>query len=223
MEAVVVEPFSIEAYRSRHRSGTSRWYSGRLHFASTTLGSLATIALAALQVRNPTASEWLVIPATFLIANTVEYLMHRFPMHHPYGPAIIREIYKRHTLEHHKFFTHDDMVAQSHRDFNAVMFPPSALFLFLGVIGGPIAAAFFLFATRNAGWLYFCTAVGYFLTYEWLHLAYHLPSDGFIGRLPFMSHLRRNHTLHHDLSLMESWNFNITFPILDRLAGTLRR
>ena len=36
-----------------------------------------------------------------------------------------------------------------------------------------------------------------------------------------MRRLRRLHTVHHDVSRMTRCNFNITFPICDRLYGTL--
>ena len=35
--------------------------------------------------------------------------------------------------------------------------------------------------------------------------------------------LRRHHQAHHDLGLMQRWNFNITFPICDAVFGTLYR
>ena len=56
--------------------------------------------------------------------------------------------------------------------------------------------------------------------YEWLHFGYHVPADSPIGRLPLVAALRRHHQTHHDPALMASWNFNITFPIGDRLFGT---
>ena len=71
--------------------------------------------------------------------------------------------------------------------------------------------------------LFVATAVGYFLTYEWLHFAYHQPPDGFIGRRWLVRELRAHHTLHHDVARMQKWNFNITFPICDTLFGTTHR
>ena len=63
--------------------------------------------------------------------------------------------------------------------------------------------------------------MAYFLTYELLHLAYHLPPQSAVGRLPGMASLRRHHTAHHDQQLMSSHNFNITFPIGDLVFGTI--
>jgi sterol desaturase/sphingolipid hydroxylase (fatty acid hydroxylase superfamily) len=63
----------------------------------------------------------------------------------------------------------------------------------------------------------------YVVSYEWLHLAYHLPADSFIGRRWLIARLRRHHALHHDPRLMQKWNFNVTFPIWDRVRGTVYR
>ena len=41
--------------------------------------------------------------------------------------------------------------------------------------------------------------------------------------LPFMAALRRHHTLHHDPARMGRYHFNISFPVCDRLFGTLYR
>jgi sterol desaturase/sphingolipid hydroxylase (fatty acid hydroxylase superfamily) len=60
----------------------------------------------------------------------------------------------------------------------------------------------------------------FFLSYEWTHLAYHLP-DGRLGRLSLVRHLRELHRRHHDPRLMKRWNFNITVPVFDVIRGTL--
>jgi sterol desaturase/sphingolipid hydroxylase (fatty acid hydroxylase superfamily) len=104
-----------------------------------------------------------------------------------------------------------------------VLFPPVMLFFFLGAIATPLAAVLFLCVSANTGWLFVVVAMGYFLTYEVLHFAYHLHPDSWVWRLPFMAALRRHHTRHHDLALMGRYNFNITFPICDRLFGTTWR
>ena len=61
------------------------------------------------------------------------------------------------------------------------------------------------------------------MTYEILHLSYHLPPDSFVGSMPFVDRLRRHHFVHHDPGVMAKANFNITFPIFDALMGTTVR
>jgi len=208
-----------EAYRAEH-IGPS--YSGVAHFAFTSLGSLAVIGVAIAQVTSPTVLELSTVPATFLFANYVEYRGHKGPMHHQMrGPLSL--LFQRHTQQHHRFFTHEAMPYATTRDFKMVLFPPVMLLFFLGVIAAPAGALLFLVATRNAALLYVATAMGYFLTYEWLHLCHHTPPDGVLGRIGLLRRLRAHHQAHHDPLAMTSGNFNITFPIFDWLCGTRLR
>ena len=112
------------------------------------------------------------------------------------------------------------MTCESSRDFKMILFPPVMLLFFLGVIATPLGTALFVLVSPNVGWLYVTVAMTYFLTYEWLHFAYHLDPSSPIGRLPLLGRLRRHHAAHHDPALMTRGNFNITFPICDRLYGT---
>lgn len=219
MDAV---PIDVRAFRGEFQA---RWvgprYRGWLHLATTTVGSLAAIALAAWQVRAPSAAELATIPAAFLFANLAEYLGHRGPMHHR-RPGL-GLLYQRHSLEHHRYFTHDAMQFESTRDFKMVLFPPVMLLFFLGGIAGPIGLACGALLGANVAWLFVATAVSYFLTYEWLHFAYHMPAASRVGRLAVVRVLRRHHQRHHDPRVMAHGNFNITFPITDWLLGTIRR
>ena len=102
-------------------------YSGWLHFAFTTLGSLAVIAFAISRVRQPSWQELLVLPIGFLVSNAAEYFGHRGPMHRL--QQYLGVIFRRHSVEHHHFFTNDRMSYESSRDFKMVLFP-SVLVLF---------------------------------------------------------------------------------------------
>src|SRR5262249_30160977 len=109
------------AYRTQYRAKNfGRWYSGWAHFAFTNLSSLAVIAFAISPVRHPSWKELLVIPIGFMIANLAEYFGHQGPMHRPVRGLGL--IFKRHTIEHHHFFTHDQMSYDSTRDFKMVLF-----------------------------------------------------------------------------------------------------
>jgi hypothetical protein len=193
-------------------------YSGWLHFAFTSLGSLAVIVLCATQVTDPRWYHFVTFPVTLLFANAAEYFAHRGPMHRP--RRMLKILYRRHALVHHRFFHGTHMQADSARDFYLVLFPPVMLFFFLGVVAMPIALMLFVLVSTTVGWLYAMAAMSYFLTYEWLHFAYHQPPNSWVGRLPGMALLRRHHQLHHDPRLMGRYNFNITFPICDALFGT---
>jgi sterol desaturase/sphingolipid hydroxylase (fatty acid hydroxylase superfamily) len=217
-----VAPAEVVAYRKRYREREiGAHYHGWLHFATTTVGSLIAIGLAISCVKAPNVLELAAIPVFFVIANLGEYFGHRGPMHHRRRGAAI--LFERHTQQHHRFYTADAMAADSPRDFKMVLFPPIMLVFFLGFLATPIGLLLGWLFSANVGFLFAATAVGYFLTYEWLHFAYHLPPDSRVGRNPIVRRLRRHHQIHHDPAKMTHVNFNITFPIADRVFGTMEQ
>jgi hypothetical protein len=215
-------PAEVAVFRAGYRAEhIGPRYSGWAHFTFTTLGSLAVIGLSLSRVAAPSWLELSTIPATFLFANFAEYRGHRGPMHHK--TRVLALLHRRHTRQHHRFYTHDAMQAESARDFQMVLFPPAMLFFFLGALACPIGALLFFLVGANVGWLFVATAMSYFLCYEWLHWAYHQPEASWVGRIPGMATLRRHHTHHHDPRLMQRHNFNISFPLCDLLFNTRYR
>ena len=202
-----------DAARIRLRRGIGRRYSGVLHFAFTSAVALAVIGAALSSVRSPSLLSLLTIPLTFLYANFVEWRAHRGPMHRKVrGLSLVHE---RHALQHHAFFTASEMQIDSARDCKMVLFPPVLIVFFFGLFAVPAGFALRVALGPNVAALFVASAMAYFLLYEWLHLAYHLPV-----RLPGLSRLRRHHATHHDPRLMSRSNFNITFPLCDALFGT---
>ena len=146
-------PESVGAFRAKLRDrmiGPS--YSGWLHFAFTTVVSLAFIVFAATRLHAVRPLEWLTIPAAFVFSNFAEYAMHRGPMHHPL-PGLAA-LYERHSRQHHRFYTHDAMGAESPRDFKLVLFPWWVMLLFFGGIATPAAVLLFWIVSANVGWLF---------------------------------------------------------------------
>jgi hypothetical protein len=213
---------NARAFRSEYRLlEIPASYSGWRHFAITNTFVFVAVAICAWQLADVQLWEWMLVPLVALYANLAEYFGHRFVMHRPrLGFGLI---YKRHVKQHHRFFTDTAMPVDEARDFRAVLFPPVLLMLFLGAFGTPVAFAVGYLVSANAGWLFAITGLLYFLNYEYLHLAYHLPEAHWVSRLPFMARLKRLHTLHHDQAQMAHSNFNITYPVGDWLFGTLRR
>ncbi len=217
-----VVPHAVQVFREEYRAKeVGPLYRGWLHFTFTSVGSLAVLFLAVTRVHDVRPLEWITLPVAFLIANFVEYFGHKGPMHHPRKPLTI--LFQRHTREHHRFFTNEAMAYASSRDFKMVLFPPSMLLFFLGGIATPIALVLFALASANAAWLFVAVGISYFLTYEWLHFAYHLDERSWLGGSPLLRRLREHHKTHHDPRLMERWNFNITFPIADLVFKTSYR
>jgi len=200
------------------RKRVPRYYSGVLHFAFTAVMSLGTVAYCVLHLEDVRTMEWLTLPATFIYANLTEYFAHRGPMHHPRRG--LRIVFVGHTLNHHHYFTHEAMELQETRDVATILFPPVMLVFFFGLFGFPVAFLLGLLVSSNTGYLFFAVAMAYYLNYEIFHLAYHMPQNSWVGRLPLMSRLRQYHTRHHDLQLMSRYCFNITYPIGDFIFGT---
>lgn len=207
-----------EQYRQEH---VPPGYRGWRHLLFTFgIGGAAMIA-AILQLEQVRPFEWLAIPLTFLYTNFAEYWGHRGPMHHL--KRGLRLVYERHTKQHHRFFTDQHIELDGLRDLRAVLFPPVLMIFFFTAFALPVGLALAWIASPNVGWLFVATSLGYFLNYEFLHMAYHLPASHPVGRWPLIGRLKRLHQTHHDPRVMASCNFNITYPIFDAVFGTLHR
>jgi hypothetical protein len=212
-------PAAIIDYRTHYRAANvSARYSGTAHFFFTSGVCIGIMAYCVLNVREVTLAQLLTIPVTFLYANVVEYLGHKGPMHRKVGNLYI--IFERHALQHHNFFTHDAMECESPRDFKMILFPPVMIVFFFGLFAVPVGFLLHYLFGSNVALLFVATSIGYFLNYEWLHLLYHQPPNSFLGRLPFIGALRQHHLNHHNRMLMGRYNFNITYPLCDRIFGT---
>lgn len=194
-------------------------YSPGWHMARTLLlaGGIGTFSL--WLARDATAWDWLLLPAFFLVANAVEWVVHRGPMHRPVGP---RFFYKNHALLHHRAFHHDSMPVGSAKELELVMMPWFTMLL-LFVLASPVAVLAWWLRGPAAAGIFFLTAALYFLTYETLHALYHTPPEALkrVGLSPgWLQSLSAHHRHHHRLDRMAHVNFNVTFPIMDWLCGT---
>jgi hypothetical protein len=218
-------PPKVAAYRADFRANEIgagyRSWTGWSHLGVITAGVLVGIGVLAGALRDVSVPELLALPAGYVFANVVEYLVHRYLMHVPRRG--LGRLYKRHTGQHHRFFTHEAMTTDSARDFAIILFPPFVVVFFLGLIATPVALALAWLAGPDAGLLFGMVALSYFLFYEWMHLASHLPPASLLGRMPGVGFVREHHRAHHDPRRMRHYDFNITLPLTDWLAGTLWR
>ena len=213
---------AVAAYREQYRQEhVPPGYQGWRHLLFTFGIGGAAMAGAILQLDQVRPLEWLAIPLTFLYTNFAEYWGHRGPMHHL--KRGLRLVYERHTRQHHRFFTDQRMELDGLRDLRAVLFPPVLMIFFFAAFALPVGFALAWVASPNVAWLYIATSLGYFLNYEFLHMAYHLPASHPVARWPLVGRLKGLHQAHHDPRLMAHYNFNITYPIFDVVFGTLRR
>jgi sterol desaturase/sphingolipid hydroxylase (fatty acid hydroxylase superfamily) len=98
--------------------------------------------------------------------------------------------------------------------------PPYAIVLVFLTLVLPLGIVLTRLLGTNVAMLVVATSMVFFLSYEWLHLAYHLPPEHPIGRLGLIARLREHHRRHHEPRLMKRWNFNVTVPLFDWLHRT---
>jgi sterol desaturase/sphingolipid hydroxylase (fatty acid hydroxylase superfamily) len=220
-------PAAISLRREEQVAQVPRWYRGEVHFVLLNLLGGAILYLVArglplalaLAPGPLTWRTWVTVPLAFVFANYFEWRIHRGPLHRPGWPRIL---YKRHTLLHHAWFHTETMAVCSHREMKFVLFPLPALFG-AALVALPPALLCGWLVGAEAGRVFYLVAISYYLLYEWLHLAYHLPAHTWLGRNPLIRWMRQHHARHHDPKLMVHRNFNVTFPLWDALLGTLDR
>ncbi len=214
----MIENEKFEAARSEMMAKIPAHYSGHAHWAFVNLTTVGGICFCLAMVESPRWWEWLSVPAFFVFANVFEWWIHRGPMHHP--TRGLRILYQRHTLQHHVFYPADDMAFRDSRELFFILFPPLALPVLL-VVNLPIPLLLGALVSANVAWFFFASVLAYYFVYEWFHFAHHLRRDSWLGRRAVVGWLRRHHTRHHELALMEKGNFNVSFPLWDWLLGTM--
>ena len=186
----------------------------------TTVGIAFGIAALALYfARRAAPVDWLLAPAFFVVANFVEWAVHKNPMHRPLPPRIL---YKNHSLVHHRAFLPDSMPIRNARELGLIMMPWYTM-LGLFVVVSPVALLAGWWRGAGAAGVCYLAAVMYFVAYEGMHALYH-QSDAMLRRLslggPLFQRMHAHHRHHHRLDRMSHVNFNVTFPLMDWLLGT---
>jgi hypothetical protein len=204
--------------RQRKLSEVPRWYSPYGHLLATVGLSTAVFVLAFRNIGHVRPADLLVVPITAVLANLLEYRLHKYALHRRRFPFKI--LYDRHTPEHHAIYQTEDMAIRSTKEFRLVLVPAFGVAALI-VSTIPFALITASLFGSTAGWLFIVTAAFEMGSYEVLHLTYHLPPESFIGRRWLIQVLRRHHSIHHDPRLMHKWNFNVTVPFFDWIFGTI--
>jgi hypothetical protein len=209
---------TTEAFRSRYRADIHPLYNPWLHGAFVLLFGLLAIAAFWSTVHQVQPLEWLAVPLTLLFFNFGVYGVHRHLGHHK--KSFARMFYARHAGDHHSFFAPGHMTCDSARDWRVILFPAWLIVLQTVVITLPLWWLLMQFNANVGGLSAGCLVLGY-LAYEVFHACEHLPPANPISHLPWIRQMRRLHELHHRRELMQERNFNIVFPLMDYLFGTL--
>jgi hypothetical protein len=214
------DPAEREALRRKLLDAVPGWYRPWAHFAVPSLFGLGIIAACIVLIRDLSAWELVTLPLSFVVSNINEWRAHKYLLHKRSRLAPV--LYDRHTPEHHMVYVTEDMAMRERREFRLVLIPAYGIMLIFVGVSVP-ATGLWLLGLENVALLFVAAQMAYVLSYEWLHLSYHLPPDSFIGRRRLIRRLRRHHAIHHDPRLMQHWNFNVTVPLWDWVRGTIAR
>ena len=193
------------------------WYNPAIHLAIPTVFGLVLGIGAALRIHELRWFELLVIPITLFASFGFEWRAHKYILHK--RQPLLNLLYERHELMHHVIFTYDRMAMRDRRELWLILMPAYAIVLVFAMVL-PLALLLARFLGENIALLMIITSMAFFLSYEWLHMAYHMPEDSRIGRMSVIRRLREQHRRHHEPRLMKRWNFNVTFPVFDGILGT---
>jgi hypothetical protein len=194
------------------------WYSPTLHLLGPAAVGLLVAVLALSRVSDLRAWQLALVPLFLVAGNAVEWHAHRGLLHR--RVRLLEVLYERHTPQHHALYVTDQLAIRSFREVRFVLLPGYGILAILAATS-PVAIGFLWLGQPNLAALWITTVVLYVISYEWLHLSYHLPESSPVGRLPLVRRLRRHHQLHHAPHLMQRWNFNVTVPLWDHLRGTV--
>ena len=204
--------------RERIRDEVPRFYEWHVHVVLMLASWVGTVVVCLYMVEAVRAIECLWILAGMMLSYTAEYAFHRWPFHLRWG----KELYRRHTILHHNFFSYEKPAIDSAEDLWLVLLPPFALPIFW-VLQIPLLFLLNAYAGPNAPWLFVFGSLGlYYPIYEVPHFVSHVAIEG--GKLdhPFFHAISLHHRLHHQPNLMQ-YNYSFGISILDRLLGTYTR
>lgn len=211
-------PSTLEFRQIYRQKFIPHYYRGHWH-ALFNFGLLACgLILCILRLERLKFAELLIVPGMFIIGNLTVYLIHRYPLHRVW--KLIPYAYKAHTQWHHHFFTDEFLTFDSRRDWHIVFFPPIVVGSFLLFYVVPAYFLLPLVLPLNIAMLIVGLGCLYFLLYEIVHYASHLPEQHPWLQVSLLKKMRQHHKLHHNKTLMTHYNFNIVFPLCDALFGT---
>ncbi len=208
---------SVQPFRASYRSKISKYYNVYLHGAFVFFVGVCAIIFFASKIHNFKLVDSLAFVFGILFFNVCEYYIHKSFGHRKNPVALL--FYKRHTGDHHSFFSDDEMYFDQAQDWRVILFPPWLVVLISILLFGIWSGVSIL--NQNMASLFSMAVMGSFLCYEIFHVCAHVPPGYWFTELPWIRMVRRLHTIHHRRHLMADRNFNILFPMMDRILKTI--
>ncbi len=161
-----------EEHRQKIVAEIPDWYRPSVHLAIPTVLGIGVAVAAACCLRGVTWVDALALPITIFIAFGFEWRAHKDILHKR-KPGLSL-IYERHELKHHVIYTDRDMAMRSGRELWLILMPAYAIVLVFLMVA-PLAAVVAWLTSFNAAMFVLISSMAFFLSYEWLHMSYHLP------------------------------------------------
>lgn len=180
-------------------------HAANVYFSLFALGLL--VAAVAVSPATILRSLWVVLIPPVL-APFVEWVLHKYALHRIVDPAKDPRGYAYMLKLHYKHHWEPTKIPY--------VFAPASGPITIFVVFLPLGAA--VFRDPQQALLFGFAVVTYFLTYEWLHLAHHIPSYRAItayGKL-----IRNAHSWHHYKN--ENFWWGVSNPLGDYLFGTFK-
>lgn len=211
--------FDTANFRARYRAAIHPRYNAWFHGGFVLLFGALCIGCLWHRAENIQPWEWLAVPLALVFHNWGEYMIHQHLGH--FKRRFGAMFYQRHTGDHHSFFAYGQMNYELARDWRVILFPAWLIVVFASVN----FATYWALSHWNANVaaLFSGTMLLGYLAYEVLHACEHLPAQHPVSKLPWVRQMRRLHELHHARDLMNTFNFNVVFPLWDWIYGTLYR
>ena len=120
--------------------GADRWLVQRLFPRLSGFATgLSVLYVCVQHIENVSMLEWLTVPLVFLVTNWFEWDLHKNFMHQQSSIKALQIIHRYHMLNHHQYFTDEDMHFHDHRDWRITIFPPYVITILI-LIAIPFAA-----------------------------------------------------------------------------------
>ena len=204
----------IQNFRARYRATISPRYDARLHAGFVFGFGVCYLIYQSMQLTAVQSWQWLALPFGLVFFNFLIYFIHRDLGH--VKRRCGRLFYKRHTGDHHSFFSDIEYHFERTQDFRVILFPPALIILGCGL------GSLFLFVSPwdgNAPRLFIIACVLGYLLYEFFHACHHLPDHYAITRWPWFKQMREWHRTHHHAQSTHR-NYNLVLPLADYVMRT---